>query len=61
MAGIKVQISLNLDQINEIKVLLSNRKTNLENWILARHTSEEEKENCQVELGVVNDLINIFF
>ena len=61
MAGIKVQISLSLDQITEIKVLLTNRKTNLENWILARHTSQEEKENCQDELIVVNQLINVFF
>ena len=61
MPGIKVQISLSLDEINEIKVLLQNRKSQLEAWILARHTSEEEKDDCKAELAIVNQLFNSFF
>ena len=61
MTGIKVQIQMNLDQINEMKLLLTNRKRQLEAWILAKHVSEEEKQNCQDELIIVNELITQFF
>jgi hypothetical protein len=61
MTGIKVSMNLSVDQIQEVKMLLTARKKQLEMWIKARHVSENEKNSCRDELIIVTDLIEVFF
>jgi uncharacterized protein (DUF3084 family) len=58
--SVKVDFKLTVTEAVEIRHLLESRKTQLETWILASHTSEEEREKCHQELEIVQSLRRIF-
>lgn len=58
--SVKVDFKLSVSEAVEIRHLLESRKTQLEAYILAKYTSEEEREQCQDELALVQSLRRMF-